>query len=125
MIGAGQLGCPECGARLGVRKLGTLCEDCLNRRYYVVLLQREAEAWAENHFDDVELSREKGRVQHPVLKFDHHVTYCCAKASESRPRRMRVKLDQFPEGLCPQCLKNFTRVQLRANELRQAKGGST
>jgi hypothetical protein len=123
MIPAPFLVCPECGAPLDDRKfVGTVCEECLNRRYHVILLQREAEAWAENKFDDVELSREKGRVQHPVLKFDRGVTYCCVKATESRPRRMRVKLNHFPEGLCPKCLTNYERVQRRAAELRQAKG---
>ena len=104
------------------RILGSTCESCLNRRYLEAMLDRECSAWANVPYVDVALSRERGRLQHPVLKVDQGLTYCGDRATEGRNKRMRVKPDSLPAGVCTVCVRNFQRVQQRAAEMRRAKG---
>lgn len=119
--------CPECGEWLPALSLGAPCPACLNRRYLRAMLERELRAWADGAFVDVELSRERGRLQHPVMKVEPALTFCGARATESRRKRRRVKLNDLPSAgtICTVCLGNLQRVQTAAAELRRAKGVAT
>jgi hypothetical protein len=117
--------CPECGAWLKKLALGTACEQCLNKRYLGIMLERERDLWVSTAFADVELSRGRTRLRHLVLKVDRGLAYCGAPATEPKKRRVPVRIDVLSDGVCTECLNNFHRVQKRAAERRRGEGVPT
>ena len=115
--------CPECGGYLPDRSLQTICEDCLNRRYLRVMLERERELWTNHPPADTELARARGRLQHVVLTVDRQMTHCGQRATEPRKRRQKVKPNEVPVGVCPPCLANYNRIHQFAADLRRDRGG--
>lgn len=113
--------CDECHTQLPDTKLKGVCAACLNKRYLGTMLKRERDTWAKIGFAEIELSRERGRLQHLVLKIDAGITYCGERATEGRKKRERKKLDALPPGLCTNCLRNFQELQFYVREFGERK----
>lgn len=107
--------CPKCGRELPA--LAIACRDCVKQGVLEAMLEQEREAWTNGYFFELELSRERGRAQHLVLKVDWDLTYCAERATEARKKRRHVNPDHLPEGICRVCLDNFQRMRQRAGEV--------
>lgn len=117
------LACPECGGDLPKGAMQVICEDCLNRRYLRVMLERERELWTDRPPAVTELARARGRVQHVAMAIDPQLTHCGQRATEPRKKRQRVKPNEVPAGVCPPCLANYNRIHQFAADLRRDRGG--